>query len=391
MSVPSSSSHLTILLAALEPSADQIGAAFMDAMGKRRADVRFIGCGGPEMVKRGLVSLFPVDDFAVMGLAGAARVFFKAFAGARDLAHLAAEEGAHAAVLIDAWAFSRIAVTRLKRVAPMTKVFKLAAPQVWATRPERTKFVADHFDGVLCLLPFEPDLFRQAGARATFVGNPNFQTAWRTRGEGARFRSRHMLDDRPILCVLPGSRQGEVKRLAPVFGETVARLVRERPDLEIVCPPAPQVRGAVETAIASWGVPVRMVGPEEKADAFAAARVALAASGTVTTELAINGAPMVVGYRVDPLTAAWARRAIIAEHVSIVNITAGRAVVPEFLQENCTADALTRELATLLDDESARAVQTDAFPGILEALDIHGAAAEKAAGQLLDWLLSPSA
>ncbi len=381
------------MMVAVEPPADTIGAAVMTALRARCPNIRFIGCGGDAMAAAGLKSAFPVDGFAVMGLWDAAKVAFSAFARARDLAALAAAEGADAAVFVDAWSFSRICATRFKKRAPHTALFKLAAPQVWATRPKRTEFVAEMFDGVLCLLPFEPPLFDAAGARARFIGNPNFQSAWRSRGDGADFRARHGVGDGPLLAVLLGSRKGEVNRLAEVMGETVARLAAQTPDLTVVAPLAPRIEERARAAIAKWPIKPIIPQAEEKYDAFAAADAALAASGTVTTELAINATPMVVAYKVDFLTAAWVRRAVITPYASIVNIAAGRAIAPEFLQENCTAEKMTAALAPLLRDGPERAAQLRGFDAVLSALGVDGPSAEDAAAStLLDWLqIEPAA
>ncbi len=381
---------LTVLLTALEPSGDAIGAEVMAGLRAQRPDARFIGCGGERMAAAGLTSLFPIADFSVMGVPDAARVILRAFAGARDIAHLADEQEPHAAILIDSWGFSRLAATRLKALAPNTKLFKLAAPQVWATRPKRTEFLARTFDGVLCLLPFEPEIFERAGARAAFIGNPNFAAAAAARTDAQAFRARHGLGDAPVLTVLLGSRKAEVKRLAPSFGAAADALAGRIPDLRVVTPLAPSVAEAAEAAIASWGVKALVVGPEEKYDAFAATTAALAASGTVTTELAIHGVPMVVGYRVDPLSEAWLRRSVICEYASIVNIAADAEILPEFLQENCVADKLERALYPLLTDEAARAAQTTAAGPVVEALLRRGASGDPpgaaAAAKILEWM-----
>lgn len=376
-----------LLLTALEPSADAIGAAFMRALKARAPETRFIGCGGPAMAAEGFKSLFPTDAFAVMGVADVASVFFKAMTSARSLADLAKSEQADAAVFIDGWSFSRLCATRFKKYAPETKLYKLAAPQVWASRPNRVDFVAEHFAGVMCLLPFEPRLFEAAGAKAAFVGNPNFQAAARARGDGAAFRMRHGLGQRPILTVLLGSRGGEVKRHAEVFGAVVDRMAKAVPNLAVVAPLAPAVEVLAREAIAAWGTAPFVPKTDEKYDAFSASTAALAASGTVTTELAINGAPMVVAYRVETLTALWLWRAMICDYASIVNIAADKEILPEFLQNRCTVDNIAPALQTLLTDEAARTAQQAAVQETLQYLDVDGDSAEaRAAEQLLRWM-----
>ncbi|MEO1013630.1 MAG: lipid-A-disaccharide synthase [Pseudomonadota bacterium] len=381
--------QLTVLLTALEPSGDAIGADVMAALRAQRPDVRFIGCGGQKMAAAGLTSLFPISDFSVMGLTDVARIFLKAFEGARDIAHLAHDEEPDAAVLIDSWGFSRLVATRLKALSPETKRIKLAAPQVWATRPERKHFVARNFDGVLCLLPFEPEIFEKAGARAAFIGNPNFAAAAAARPDARAFRARHGLGAAPVLSVLLGSREGEVKRLAPTFGKTVERIATRVPGLKVVAPLAPAVAKKARHEVKYWPVPVLTIEPEEKFDAFAYSTAALVASGTVTTELAIHGVPMVAAYKVDRLTEFWLRRSIICDYASIVNIAADAEIIPERLQENCTPEKLEETLYPLLTDKAARAAQLDAARPVVERLlaragGVH-APGPAAAAKILEW------
>jgi len=377
---------LKILLAAVEPSADSIGASFMRELKALSPGVSLFGCGGPEMARAGLKSLFPIDAFSVMGATDVLRVAPLAMRRARELAEKAAAERADIAVFIDGWAFSRLCATRLRKASPLTTAIKLVAPQVWASRPGRVKFVRKYFDGVLALLPFEPDWFLRAGVRAEFVGNPNFQAAWNARGNAPAFRARHGLGEAPLLAVLLGSRKREVSRLAKPFGEAVAYLGREIPDLRIVLPMAESVAPMVEKIAATWpGDPI-LVNAVQKYDAMAAANVGLTASGTASTELAINKTPMVVAYRVDPLTAFWARRVKTTPYASIINVAADRYVIPEFIQENCDGRLIASALLDLFEEPAAYVDQAEAFDVILKELGVDGAAAARlAAEKTLEW------
>ena len=371
-----------ILLSAVEPSADAMGAALVPALRARLPGVRLVGCGGPQMAAAGFEGAFDTRRLAVMGLGDALRAVPEAARRARQLARLAADARADAAVLIDGWGFSRLVATRTARASPGTALVKLAAPQVWASRPGRAAFVRAHFSLVLTLLPFEPLLFEGPRTRAAFVGNPNFEAAARAPRDGGAFRARHGLGDAPVLAVLPGSRAGEVRRLAPVLGETAARVAEAVPRLRVVVPAAPAVEAMVREAAARWApAPLVVPGPE-RFDAFAAASAAVSASGTVTTELAICGVPTVVGYRTDALTAAWARRVLVTPHVSVVNVAAGAAVMPEHLQEDCTPERLGADAARLLTDEAARRRQLDAFGRVVPTLLGEGDAAARAADEV---------
>ena len=381
------SGPVTILLSAVEPSGDALGAALMRALKKRRGDIAFTGCGGALMKREGLESLFPVEPFAVIGPVGVLKAVPAALAGARRLARAAVETNAAAAVLIDSWSFSSLAARRLRPAAPTAALIKYVAPQVWASRPQRAQTLASLFDGVLTLFEFENAWFERAGARARFVGSSTFQAAARADADGAGFRARYGLGASPLLAVLPGSRAGEAKRLLGPFGETVRRLVEKNPDLRVTVPIAPAVEPLVRAAVAGWaGAPVA-VAPDERFDAFAAADAALAASGTVTTELAVSGAPMVVGYRVGPATAMWIRSVLTTPYVSLINIAGEREIIPEFLQENCRPEKLAGALRPLLADEGARRAQTDAFGPLLARLGVSGAPAEeRAADAVLQWI-----
>ena len=376
-----------VMLTAVEPPGDALGAALLDELRRTLPDATFFGCGGSAMAAKGFDSLFPTDVFSVMGFTDVARALPAGLKRARQLAEEAARQKAAAAILIDGWAFSRIVAMRLRELSPETMVYKYAAPQIWASRPQRIDFVKEYFDGVLTLLPFEPDYFRPAGVPATFVGNPTFQQAWRHRGDGDAFRKRHTFGDKKLLAVLPGSRKSEVSHLASVFLSTVDLLRDVVPDLQVITPMAPSVREQVISAMDRQAAYVTFVETSEKYDAFAAADAALAASGTVSTELAIHGTPMVVGYRADALTAFWARRVVTTKYASIINVMADKFLIPEFIQEDCTAENMARALTLLLTDETAAKRQRLGFENALNDLALDGTpAARLAAEQISSWI-----
>ncbi len=378
---------LTIMLVAVEPSADEIGAATLREL-KALAPVgaRFIGCGGVAMASEGFNSDFPIAPLSVIGFSDVARALPLGLRRARELARRARDEKVDVVVFIDGWAFSRIAAERFRVIAPRATRLKFVAPQIWASRPHRVEFVRQHFDGVLALLPFEPPLFEHAGVRAAFVGNPNFQRAYAARGDGDAFRARHAIGSGPLLAVLLGSRRAEVRRLGGPFGEAIAQLSAQTPGLRIASPLAPAVAAEAREMMSGWpGQPI-LVTAKEKDDLFAAADVALAASGTATTEIAINETPVVVAYRVDPFSAFMLRPKMIIPYISILNVAAGAFVIPEFVQEKCTPDAIAAAVGELLRDPSARAAQVSAVAPALTALQLNGPpAAKRAAELILKW------
>ena len=375
-----------ILLSAVEPSADAIGAALMVALKEKTPGARFVGCGGPLMAKEGLQSLFDIDAFAVIGPVGALKAWPAAVRGAGALAQAALAENVDACILIDSWSFSRIAAEKIRKTAPRAKLYKYVAPQVWASRPKRAQTVARLFDGVVTLFDFENPFFEKVGVPVEAVGSSLFAAASQSSGSGHEFRQQKAIGDAPLLVVLPGSRPAEIKRLAPLFGETIGLLSKDMPLLRIAVVTAPGMKESLADATAEWPIAPVFVDHADRFDVFAAANAALAASGTVTTELAICGAPMVIGYRVDPLSALWIKSVLTIRFVAMVNISADREVIPEFLQENCQPELMAAALAPLFEDGPERRAQLSAFPGILKGLGIGGPPpADLAADAILRW------
>jgi lipid-A-disaccharide synthase len=258
----------------------------------------------------------------------------------------------------------------LKGIAPLgVRRVHYVAPQVWAWREKRVRHFPGLWDKLLCLLPFEPDYFASHGLSGTFVGHPVLESG-ADKGDGSRFRAAHALSpDARIVVLMPGSRRTEVGRLLPVYGKTLALLTKRVPNLVPVVPVAAAVADRVRAAVADWPVqPLIVTEIAEKHDAFAAAGAALTKSGTSTLELALAGVPMAVTYRVNPLSGAIARRLIRVPHVAMVNLLAGRQVVPELLQQDCTPEKLSETLERLLTDQAEAEVQRTAFRAICDGL-----------------------
>jgi len=374
---------MTLLyLVAGEASGDILGARLMAALAARNPEIRFAGIGGARMQAQGLVSLFPMEELSLMGLAevlpSLARLIRRLGETEADI--LAKRPAA--LVTIDAPSFTlRLA----GRVRPKgVRVIHYVAPQVWAWRPWRVKRIARVVDRLLCLLPFEPAFFAGAGIDARFVGHPILEGA--IAGDAASFRTRHGIgEDRPILAVMPGSRGGELARHLPIFGEAIARL---RADVPALAPVALSLPRHGPRIAAAWpDVPV-LTTDGEKRDALAAAAAALVKSGTSSLEVALAGAPQVVAYRVNPLTAAIVRRIVKVRHASLVNILADSPAIPELLQENCTGERLAAALLPLLTEPGAAAAQARAYGEARAALSPPGgiSPSEAAAEAVLDAL-----
>lgn len=360
-----------IFLVAGEPSGDALGASLMAGLRRIAPNVRFAGVGGERMAAQGLESLFPMAELAVMGLAEVLPRLPNLIRRIRQTAAEVERLRPAALVTIDAPDFCFRVAKRLKGKG--IPLIHYVAPTVWAWRPGRARKIAGFLDHLLALLPFEPPYFEREGLACTFVGHPVVEGG-ADRGDGARFRAAHGIPETvPLLCLLPGSRMGEVTRLLPVFGEAVDRLATVHSDLRVVLPTVPNVAAAVRAGVAGWKAPPLVVeGQEAKFDAFAACGAALAASGTVALELAMAGLPAVIAYRVNALTAWVARRLIRVRHVNLVNLLLDRPVVPELLQEECRPDRLAANLLVLFDDPVARRHQIEAAREAMGMLGLGG-------------------
>jgi lipid-A-disaccharide synthase len=370
-----------VMLIAAEPSGDALGAALARAL-KARRDVRLIGVGGPRMAAEGVESPFDIAPLSVLGVIDALAVYPEVRRRAREVGQLAARERPDVAVLIDSWGFNLRAAHALRRAAPAVKLIKYVGPQVWATRPGRARTLANAVDQLLTIHAFDAPYFEKAGLPTTFVGNPVLGEI-RAATDPAGFRaSIGVAPDEPLLLVAPGSRRREVERLLGPFEVAARELAAGRPNLKVAALVAEAVAPIVAEHIKSWPLPVHLaVSETERRDAMAAATAALACSGTVTTELALAGTPMVVAYRLDPPTAAIARLLIRTPYITLFNVAAGRAVAPELLQEACRGPRLAAALAPLLDDPEARRRQSEAQTSALEIMrggieDPSGSAAE---------------
>ena len=374
-----------VFLIAGEPSGDVLGGRLMAALDHSSGGrVRFAGVGGPNMESHGLASLFPMRDLSVMGVAEVLPRLPRLLRRLRQTVAAAKSSRPAAVVTIDSPDFNFRVARRLKG-----KGFPLihyVAPTVWAWRPGRAHAIAAYLDHVLALLPFETPYFEAEGLACTFVGHPVVEGG-AGGGDGAAFRRRRGIDPQAsVVCFLPGSRCSEVGPLMPVFGETLARLRTGRPDLCAVIATVATVSDSVTAAARDWpAAPLMVSDTAEKYDAFAAADVALAASGTVALELAMAGTPAVIAYKTNPLTAFLARRLIRVRFVNLVNIVLDRPAVPEFLQNDCRPERLAAGVDHLLGNAEARARQVAAGREALGRLGLGGpSTGERAARVVLD-------
>ena len=370
MSAPASSRPLRVFLVAGEESGDRLGAPLMRALRERENGVTFAGVGGGEMAREGLISHFPISDLAIMGFNAVARKLPLIFRRIRETAAAVIAAKPDVLVIIDSPDFTHRVARRVRRRAPSIPIVNYVSPSVWAWRPGRARRMRRYVDHVLALLPFEPQVHeRLGGPRCSYVGHPLAETAASLRPNESEAARRHT--DPPILLVLPGSRSGEIKRLLNIFAKTVEALERAAGPLEVIIPAVPHLEATLRQETGGWSRPPRIVvDAGEKQAAFRTARAALTKSGTVTLELAVARVPMVAAYMVSALEAAIGRRAISAPSAFLTNLVLGENVVPEFLQENCTVENLTRALLPLLSETPERQRQLDAFARLDAVMEI---------------------
>lgn len=350
---------LTYLIAG-EASGDALGAGLMHALGVLATDMQFAGVGGDMMAREGLHSLFPYNELSVMGFLEVVPHIPRFLWLLRKTVQDIAAKQPDVIITIDSPGFNFLLARMLKKNLQTMHIKRVhyVAPSVWAYKPERARKAAQLFDLLLAVLPFEPHYFENEGLKTVFVGHP---ALWEERkGDAVAFRRRYGLaENEQIVLVLPGSRPGEVKRHLSIFLAAAKTLKGFR----IVIVASPQVREIVDALRLPGTI---ICGPKEKQDAFAAARLALSKSGTVTLELAVQGVPMAVAHKVSPLSAWLLRKMLLVKYASLVNIAADREIVPELLQENCTVKKIAEALHRLIERETMEKQLSD----VTDALNI---------------------
>ena len=333
---------LTLFLIAGEPSGDRLGAALMLGLRGLRPDVRFQGIGGPMMQAEGMESLFPMEELSIMGLV---EVLPKYRALKRRIAQAAKavqDSGAQALITIDSPDFCLRVAGLVKSAQPKLPTIHYVAPSVWAWRAGRAVKMARVIDHVLAILPFEPPLMQAAGMTCDFVGHPVVAEPVSPKPAP--------IPESPLILTLPGSRRGEVARLAPVFGATLARIKARYPQARVALPTVRGVAPLVRELTRDWPIPPQIIeDASEKRAAFAAADVALAASGTVSLELAANACPMVIAYDMNRLTLWIMQRMARVDTVTLVNLVSESRTIPEYIGPACTPDNIAPALIHLLE------------------------------------------
>ena len=335
---------MRVFLVAGEASGDKLGAALMAGLSKLVPGVEFEGVGGPLMADQGLASMFPMDELSVFGIAEVLPKYRHLKRRIREVAEAVVTSKPDVLITIDSPDFC-LRVSRLVKAASDVRTVHYVAPSVWAWRPGRAEKMAKSIDQVLALLPFEPPFMEAAGMRCDFVGHPVTSEPQPSAADVSKFRADFGIGDAPVLLVLPGSRRGEVNRLAPVFGEALRPVLKANPSLRVVLPAAANVTSAVLDAAKTIGSPGQ----------------ALAASGTVSLELAAAQTPMVIAYDMNWLSWQIMSRMLRTKTVTLVNLVSGENTVSEFLGPACKPEAIAKALNTLIQDQAVRDKQVHAM------------------------------
>ncbi len=356
-------------LIATEESGDRLGAHLMKVLRQRLGDaVRFEGVGGQAMAREGLVSLFPIEDLSIIGLAAVVRQLPKVLRLIRETAAAAIRAQPDILVIIDSPDFTHRVARRVRAREPSIPIIDYVSPSVWAWRPGRARAMRAYVDHVLALLPFEPEEYRRLqGPPCSYVGHPLTEQLSTLRPGAEEQKRRDAMP--PVLLVVAGSSRSAIRPHMAGFGETLGRLQADGVAFELILPTMPHLQEVVAEALRGWKVVPRVViGEQEKRAAFRIASGALAKSGTVTLELALAGVPMVTAYKAGAVEAWIVLRAITAKSVILANLVIGENVIPEFLQQDFTPENLMRGLRDILTDTPLRQRQVEAFASIGEVM-----------------------
>lgn len=379
--------NIKIFIVAGEHSGDALGGRLMGEINRTMAgDVRYLGVGGDQMRDAGLISQFPLDEVAVMGplsiLPRLPRIVRRVY----QTVDAAIAADPDVVVIIDSPEFTHPIAKRIRKKRPDIPIIDYVCPSVWAWRPGRAKRMRPYIDHILALLPFEPEaLERLNGPPCTYVGHPLIERkAWLEALDPAPLALSLRLDPaEPTLVVLPGSRKSEVTRLLGLFRDAVKLVGRwERPPT-IIIPTLPSVRPVIESQLASWPGRVHLIeGRDDRFRAFKLADAALAASGTVTLELALSGTPAVAAYKVDRLAAQF-KFLLKTPSIVLANLIAGENIYPELIQDACTPVRLARALAPLLSDTPEREAQLSGLAHIASLMSTPGTTPSRRAAEIV--------
>lgn len=345
---------MLVYLIAGEPSGDMLGVRLMRALREEMPEIRFAGVGGENMEKAGLTSLFDITDLAIMGLAEVIPSIPKVLRRIRETVADIAAQKPDVVITIDSWSFSARVHKALRKKGIKIKQMHYVAPQVWAWKKGRAKTMHKYIDHLLTLFPNEPAYFTPYGLKTDFVGHPVIESSMINANPETFLAKYSIPTDKKVALILPGSRHNEVANLLPVFLETAAALKEKHPELYFVLPTVKTVEKRVRKMLEEKGennILVVNTG-EDRYAAARAAKVAIAASGTVALELAIVDVPHLIAYKAPKITAWLVRHLSNIKYVNLTNLLLDKLIVPELLQEDCEKETLLNTAEELLNENS---------------------------------------
>lgn len=379
-----------VYIVAAESSGDQLGAALISHIREAKGlSVRFAGIGGPAMDAAGVPSLFDISPLSILGLVEGLKSYPLIMTLVNAAVDNILQRDPDMVVLIDSWGFMMRVAERLKKRGYAGQIVKYVAPQVWAMREGRSKVLAKSVDHLLTIHSFDAPYFEREGLPVTYIGNPIFDTDYRS-GKAKRLRDKYNISkDAPVLIVMFGSRLSEIQKLSGVFSDAIEILRRDIPDLVCIAPVADTVATDIRAAA---GADMRlqsviMLDEADKMDAFACATAALACSGTVTTQLACAGIPTVLAYKLGAISWAIASRLFKPDYVAIVNIAAGEELMPEHLQKAANGPDLAASVKPYLTDPQIRQKASEGLLRQTDAMRGEGGIASKRAANAIISLL----
>lgn len=369
-----------VFIVAVESSSEQLGAGLIQALRGIDKDIHISGVGGPSMAAQGVTSHVDITGLGILGFTEAIKMYSLVLRCVKEtVAHIMAS-GPDAVVLIDSWGFMIRVSQRLKRAGYKGKIIKYVAPQVWAMREGRAKTLAASTDHLLSIHSFDAPYFEKHNLQVTHVGNPMFDTDYSSGNAAALRRDLGAEANSRICAVFFGSRLSEFNQLQAPILEAVSQLSLRYPDLKFVSPISAALWDSVYGALKDMPQ-ITLLKEDRKFDVFAGADIAIACSGTITTQLASAGVPCVVGYRLKPLTWLAAKWLYKPDYISLINISAGKDLMAECLQNEATGENFTREVARFLDDEALRLTRSEELKAQAEIMKGKASSASECAAQ----------
>jgi lipid-A-disaccharide synthase len=361
---------MKIYIIAGEASGDIYGAKLMDALRTHDPKIEFNGIGGDKMIAAGLSSLFPMQEISIMGflevLPHAVNLLNRIDETVTEIEKLQPD----IVITIDSPGFCCRVAKQLRKSGTNAKLVHYVAPTVWAYKPGRAQKFANLFDHLLVILPFEPPYFEAVNLPCTYIGHPITETKIPS-GTSESFRKKHKIDDdEKIVCIMPGSRNTELKKLLPEF-LNAAKLLSENHKLRIIIPTIPHLADKVRQVVGKQNInAIILDNDQNKLTAFKAADIALVKSGTGTFEVALAGCPMVVAYKTSWLSYRIIKSLVKIRFANLINLILDKEVIPELLQYDCNAANIAKHLEELLSSKKKRDQQVTSCKSVLKTLGL---------------------